>query len=98
MLNGRTYSSVNAASQEGTSFFLVKEYAKSIACSIYWHTASTNSKRLCCLPYVDTFSSDSLHCLLAPSHFLENIYIFQDVARLKSRHIQLENMSTALLT
>ena len=34
----------NAANQEETSFLLLKEYTKSKASSIYWHTTSTNSK------------------------------------------------------
>ena len=61
--------SANAANQERTSFLLVKEYAKSAACSIYWHTTCTNSKSFVTYLMWVHYHSDSLPRSLTPSHF-----------------------------
>ena len=89
--------SANTTNPEGTSFLLVKENAKSTACSIYYHTTSTNSKKfwfptLC--GYIAIVIVTSLvNTRLPPG----NTYIFRDVAQLKLFQI-LESMSFALLT
>ena len=76
--------SANAANQERTSSLLVKEYAKSTACSIDWHTTSTNSETFLAPDLCGRITTDSSPRLLALSHFL--LY-FKDVAQLKLRYV-----------